>query len=126
MYDLEEMSSWTPDEVLVKIREQLPKDWELECGATEDGWIFATIKDGEGQEQWNDIHADAKLLFLDLLGWLMLRGEKVAHPAWRRTGEVDPNKRFQGKRQPTAVPDPDPDDLDPASVAEFHRQKDKQ
>lgn len=127
MYDLEEMATWTPDEVLAKIRDQLPKGWELECGVGEDNWVFAALKDGEGDEQWSETNVDAKLLFLDLLGWLMLRGEKVVHPVWQRTGEVDPNKQFRGKRQSRVDPDPDPEDLDPAAVAAFHRQhKDEQ
>lgn len=123
MYDVEEMATWTPDEVLAKIRDQLPKGWELECGVGEDNWVFATVKDGEGGDQWNETHVDPKLLFLDLLGWLMLRGAKVEHPAWHRSGEVDPNKQFRGKRQPKVAREPDPDDLDPAAVAEFHRRQ---
>jgi len=122
MYELEEMSAWTPDEVLVKIRENIPSGWGFHYGiSTEDNWVYAIVKDSEGVELFSETQGDPKILFLDLLGWLMLRGQKAQHPAWqRRSGEVNPNKRET--RQPKSSTEPEPADLDPVEVAEFFKK----
>ena len=118
-YSLEEMSAWTPDEALTKIKGHLPAGWDFKYWS-DGNWLHASLTDDEGVSKWRDQHGDPKLLFLNLLGWLLLRGQHAEHPAWqRRAGEVNPNER--AAPQPTTHSEPEPEDLDPSEVAKFHK-----
>ena len=117
-YSLEEMSAWTPEEIVLRIREELPKGWTTDYGYNkEDRLFFFTFLDGEGEERWSELGLTAQILFLDAYGWLTLRGKKPQHPVWQRRGEIDP--RTIGVPVPAVAREPvtDPEDVDPAEVA---------
>jgi len=117
----EEASTWTTKDVLVQIKAYLPSGWGFEY--THDlpsGWYSAYLRDGEpdSPKPWSGEHLDPKILFLDALGWLAVRGQKVKHPVWSRKGEVP-------LYHPTPIPvvstAPDPADLDPDEVEAVYK-----
>ena len=124
-YSLDDMASWSPDQVLAAIKRDLPAGWTLDYGYIDSGrGYYAQVDDGEGKQQWFDEHGDAKFLFLDLLGWLLYRDTKAAHPVWeRRRGEVDPNKTHgSGQRPQNTQPSADPEDLSPSEVTALYEK----
>jgi len=114
MFTLEETTTWTADDVFARIRLSLPLEWEWELTRDfQSGWLSAAIKDTEGKTQWLGEHTDAKILFLDALGWLRLRDHKIKHPVWKPRDQEVPLYR---PPVPVTTNIPDPPDLGPDEV----------
>lgn len=133
MYSLDEMSTWAPEEVLERIKLNLPKGWRVDyVFDNEERRFRCSFHDAEDKEKWSDQGVDPKILFLDALGWLMLRDKKPQHPAWqRRRGEIDPSQLGDRTTPKGSSPSQrvgvDPEDVDPEEVAAVyskHNQED--
>lgn len=112
MFSLEETTTWTAEDVLVRIRLSIPTTWKLNW-SFDGGWYHASLLDSEGGTQWSGEHPDQKFLFLDILGWLTVRDHKVKHPAWKPREQEVPLYR---PPVPSTSGIPDPPDLDPDEV----------
>jgi len=117
MFALAEVALWDIDETLQQLKAALPLGWKLTL-RVESGYSVAELHDEKGDCCWVSSNPDPKLLFLEGLGWLMVRDHKTIHPAWRpREHEVE-------LRVPNPVSDaPDPPDLDPSEVDAVYRRK---
>lgn len=115
MFTLAETTTWTADDVLLKIQEVLPEGWALKERFS--GYrYYADLFDQGGSNVWSGEQSDPRVLFLDCLGWLSLRGHKTKNPAWRaRSSEVPLH------RPPVSVATPDPPDLDPEEIAAVYK-----
>jgi len=112
-----EATTWTAEDVVVRIRKSLPAGWAF-SSKCEAGWWQASLVDAEGVGMWAGEHPDPKVLYLDALGWLTVRDQPVQHPVWKpRTGEVPLHRP-----EPTVMPSvADPADLDPDEVAAVYK-----
>jgi len=129
MLSLEEMTSWSPEDIRAAIAAELPLGWSFVPDVV-NSWVHAKIVDAEGTVLWEDSSADQRLLYFNAYGWLNLRSSQARHPAWRpRTKEVDPSERRSPREWPSEAEFkprahqggaeasiPDPEDLDPAEV----------
>lgn len=114
MFSLEEMASWTLEEVRHQIKELLPKGHKFGVRQLEgdEGWE-AHYEDAEGNVLWRRSGLDERVLLLDAFGWLFVQQRSRPAPGspW--------NKRPPVAQQPIEhrpVEIPDPEDLDPAEV----------
>jgi len=117
VFSLEETRTWTADDVCDRIRSVLPPGWQLER-ALKDGWHSLLVRDAEGVQQWFGEHPDPKLVGLDALGWLKLRGYRVKNPAWKPREQEVPHYQPQGV---VLSSQPDPADLDPDEINAVYR-----
>jgi len=117
MFTLAELALWDADETFQQLTAALPLGWKI--SAWEDsGYLVAELHDDKGESCWCKASPDAKLLFLDGLGWLMTRNHKTTNPVWR------PRARERELRVPNPISDvPDPPDLDPVEVAAVYRAR---
>jgi hypothetical protein len=112
MFRIEEITTWDAADALAVLKQHLPPGWQIEH-TWADGWYGVALKNDQGADVWVGGKSDPKLVYLDALGWLVLRDHKTQHPAWRpRTEEVALYRRTE----PVVVATPDPEDLDPAEV----------
>ncbi len=122
MFTIEETTTWTSEDVLARIRMELPKSWSIRH-VCENGWHRAELLDGEGKAQWAGEHADPKILFLDALGWMTFEGRETKHPAWKRRDQEVP--LYRPTLDAVSSPAPDPPDVDPDEVAAVYAPKPK-
>jgi hypothetical protein len=117
LFALEEAGSWTADDVFERLGLVLPSGWR--CEKTAEGeWHRIALLDAEGVQQWSGEHVDLRLLGLDALGWLRLRGHQVRNPAWRPRVEEVP---LQRPPMPLISVASDPADLDPDEVGAVYK-----
>ncbi len=114
MPSIEEISSWTIQEIIQEVVRLLPARQAL-VEARNEGWHVATIQetaaDAETKILWTDRNADRKLVLLNAFGWLWLRNQKPHHPAWK------PRDGGRPMRRPVhSAKVADPADLDPAEI----------
>ena len=123
MPSIEQISTWTIQEIVQEIGRILPAGQAL-VEAVTDGWHVATIERSEDATVlWTDRNADRKLVLLNAFGWLWLHNQKPKHPAWKPR-EGNRPARPHPTRGPRVA---DPADLDPdeiRSVYEKERKKD--
>ena len=121
---LEEMQTWSLDEIKTNISAYLPEGTVFKCA-----W-----SDGQGQWRgwferadevvWDQWGLDQRLLLLDAFGWCWMQRQPPRHPdsPWAaRQGRV-PMEAVRGR----AFDGREPEDLDPKevlSVYEAHRKK---
>lgn len=122
MPTLEEMTTWSADEVFEAIQQVLPKGWTLSCKRKQNSfWVRILEPAVEGQERvvvWEDYHIDQRILLFDAYGWLTVRDRP------KSPGGGDLSRRQQLAEQAAArwaqVPreaiPPDPEDVDPDEV----------
>lgn len=110
-----EVSTWSNDEIVQKVRELLPEGWQFKHLLDVDGAFRATIVDvASGLSQWSDEQADERLILLNAYGWLFVRKPTARNPRWVR-GEITVPVAQQ--TLPTVItPQPDPEDLDPEEI----------
>ena len=117
MINIEEASTWTTEEVLEKLQEAIPPSWKFEHALVEN-WCHAAIMDGEGEILWSGENVDPRVLFLEALGWYLVKDHKPTNPAWR------PRDREVPLHRPTTLETiPDPGDLDPDEVAAVYKDE---
>lgn len=117
MFTLAEVTLWDVEETLRRLTAALPPGWKLTV-RVESGYSVAEVCDAEGERRWLGSNPDPKLLYLEGLGWLMVRDHKPTHPAWR------PREREVVLRVPNPLSnESDPPDLDPEEVAAVYRAK---
>jgi hypothetical protein len=116
LFSLEETYTWTAEDALDRLKKSVPEGWRV-VHRVDAGWHRITLVNDEGEEQWVREQADAKILFLDALGWLRVKYHKTTHPAWRPRDQEVPLCR-----PPVGVSAPDPADLDPDEVASVYSQ----
>jgi hypothetical protein len=118
-FSVEEMTTWTADEAEAQLRKLLPEGWSLVL-RQEEGWFSAYVLDGLGELQWSDWNADRRLLCLNGVGVMWLRGQKPHHPAWR------PRRDNARPPTPPKADVADPPDLDPKEVQSVYgKRRDK-
>lgn len=122
MPTLEEVASWTLDQIRAHIHGLLPNGWVFDLQPHTDHWR-ASYKSDAGLEVWTDKHVDQRIILLNAYGWLwQKRDPKKVHPAWR----PQPTRRLIPVQHPAARV-PDPEDLDPSQVqsvySDPHRHK---
>jgi hypothetical protein len=112
MFSLEEISSWSLDEIRFHIRELLLKGQRFSVTPTEGGWV-ARIEDTGGTRLWEHSGWDERILLLDAFGWLWLRQQARPSPdsPWNRR-----NPLTQKSLELQLPPIPDPEDVDPEEV----------
>lgn len=115
MFSLAEATTWSADDVLAKIRTLLNQEWKL---STEiNNLVFEVVLENQdGIRQWSASGADSKLLYLDLLGWLWLRGYKPKSQAWI------PRDSMVLRRPERSTSYPDVPDLDPDEIAAVYKK----
>lgn len=119
MFSIEEVSTWSAEDVLVRIRKSIPNTWSI-THSFSNGWHSLLLLGEEGVVQWSGEHVDQKILFLDALGSFQLRSHKLTTPAWKpRDREV---ALYRPSEDFTAVFTPDPADLDPDEVAAVYKE----
>lgn len=111
MPSIEEIDSWTLQDIRTEIDRLLPAGVSFRLDAKE-GWMVAVIHQGD-DIYWTDQGADRRLLHLSAFGWLWTRGKKAGHPAWQTKHGADPAR--PNHRPPPGVA-PDPPDIDPETL----------
>lgn len=119
---IEEMTTWSTDEVLAHVLLSLPDGWKFDY-TTVDRLTAGHIYDDDGVEQWasEEPLPDVRMVFLDAYGWLQTRNATVRHPVWSRRGEID--RSMIAGRFGIQVDEPDPEHLDPTVIDEELRKK---
>jgi len=117
MFCLEEATAWIVDEVLDKLRTSLPSTWDFSYRVEEE-WYQAVLMDGEGVLQWSGSSPDPKLLFLDALGWILMRKHVVKNPVWKPREQEVPLYNSSTDAKDVI---PDPLDLDPDEIETIRR-----
>jgi len=124
MPTLDEMVTWTVEEIETNIGSTLPQGWTVEYNTTSQAFT-CHVKDETGAVVKMGAQPDKRVLLLDIYGWLYARSNMSRVPTmWNR--RQDPRLRpVVGKRTvPGAVETPDPDDLDPKAVRDLIQKKD--
>lgn len=122
MPTLEEMTTWSPDEVLQEIQRVLPKGWTLKSGTTKTGFHVSVLLPAvEGEERvlaWEDYHVDQRILLFNAYDWIVTRGGSsvpVKSPISRRQRLAQQaGTRWAEALRKEAVSDPE--DVDPDEV----------
>lgn len=115
MFTLAETTTWTAEDTLMKVREALPDGWTIRERFSGSKY-YADLFDQDGATMWSGEQEDPRLLFLDCLGWLSVRGYKTKNPVWKaRDTEVPLH------RPAISTSIPDPPDLDPDEVAAVYK-----
>ena len=120
MPTLEEVASWTLDQIRAQIHQLLPKGWKFDLQQHTDHWraFYRTEAD---VEVWADRHYDQRIMLLNAWGWLwQQRDPKKVHPAWR----PKPGRQLIPVVHPASQA-PDPEDLDPREVASVYSESDR-
>lgn len=125
MPSIEQIATWTVEEILGEIQRLLPEGTAF-VEAAKEGWHVATVQqrgaeNAEPQILWTDNGPDRRLVLLNAFGWLWLRGQKPKHPAWKPRG-TEPARRHPAGAFPTV---PDPPDLDPENVRSVYENPPK-
>jgi hypothetical protein len=122
MPTINEIASWTLEEIRIEILKILPAGWSFREGR-EERWVQAAFfKTGspETPPYWSDTHMDPRLLLLNAFGWLWVRCQKPKHPVWRPRSA--PSRVVA---RPTIPQVPDPSDLDPQRIRQVYEEKSK-
>jgi hypothetical protein len=117
MFSIAEATTWSADDTLAQVHARLPGGWKL----TErfiPSLLIVVILDAEGIQQWAGNGVDPKLVYLDCLAWLYLRGRQAPHPAWRPREQEVPLAR---PNRDVAITFQDVPDLDPEEVAAVYK-----
>lgn len=114
MISLSEMTTWSAEDALARLKIEVPSDWTVEVDASDEG-VSLVLSNSEGEQMWAGGHIEPKILFLDALGWLSTRSHAFS-PAWQpRTQEVPLHRpEIQQKMD-------DPPDLDPEEVEAVYK-----
>ena len=116
MFTLTEAAAWSVDETLLKVMEDMPVGWRFH-DRTVGNTFYAWVTDDSGAQVWSGEQQDRKLLLLDCLGWLRIRGHQTSNPMWRARASEVPLHR------PSIAPSPvpDPPDLDPDEISAVYK-----
>jgi hypothetical protein len=122
MPKLEEVASWTLDQIRAHIHGLLPEGWKFDLQPHTDHWL-ASYKTPANVEVWSGKHVDQRIILLTAYGWLWQKREpRKTHPAWI----PQPTRLLIPVLHPAATV-PDPEDLDPQAIqsvyADPHRRK---
>ena len=113
---LEEITTWTDEEVEAALELLLPPEWSFKVSETHEVWSV-TILDAEGAVVFVDCFPDRRMNLLNGYGFLWLRLYKPVNPNWvRRRDELRGPARRGFMHLPGSENLPDPEDFDPASV----------
>lgn len=126
MPSIEEIATWTIEEILGEIARLLPEGTVF-VEAAKEGWHVATVQqkgaeNTESQVLWTDNGPDRRLVLLNAFGWLWLRGQKTHHPAWKPRPGGKPARPHPFGPSPQV---PDPPDLDPKHVRSVYENPPK-
>jgi len=131
---IEEMTTWTADDVLQEIQRVLPEGWTLSSKALRDRFrvqILEAVVEGEERVlAWEDYHVDQRILLFDAYAWLVTLGQTpspVKGPLSRRQ-QLAEQAAVRWAGVPKGNIPPDPEDVDPAEVTavyEDFRSKEK-
>lgn len=117
MHTLEEMTTWTVDDVANAIRQGLPSGLVFDCGfdVAAGTWYvrFWRQQDDQKRVLFEDWGFEQRITYLNAFGWLWSQKQPAppAHSPWQRRGEVTV---AQVQRKAHNIPDPA--DLDPNEV----------
>lgn len=123
MPSLEDMQSWSKDEIKAHMVDILPEDTRFHCVWDQPSERFHGWFEREGDVAWDQWGFDERMLLLDAFGWCWTQRQPAGNPdsPWApRTGRV-PMEQVTRK----AVRMTDPEDVDPVevlSVYEAHRK----
>jgi len=113
MPTLEEMTSWSLDEIRLHIQRHLPADHQFFVEEGDFGWKVR-FEAPDGAQLWEQVGFDERVVLLDAFGWLWLRKsptEQAPGSPWVRRPDL---RQEHVVRPPTT--EPDPEDLDPDEV----------
>jgi hypothetical protein len=123
---LEEVTTWSPDEIRAAIRDLLPKGWAFEEKPfTEGSRRIRLLRPGEKEleVEWSEYHIDARLLLLGAYGHLWLRQHQPHRDSpWVRRN--NPTREAVTRRVNTSGRShiPDPADVDPDEVEAVYEE----
>jgi hypothetical protein len=119
MPTLDEMSTWTVDEINAQILKLVPASLKFELETHPDHWR-ASYKTENGVV-WSEDHYALRILLLSAYMWLHQRLHPVrVHPAWRPS----PSRPLVPVHPSGGSPPvPDPSDLDPAHIASVYAER---
>ena len=112
MATLAEMTAWSIEETRAEVDRLLPPGWAYRQSHV--GFFRGVICDADGVAQWDESHADERLLLLDAYGWLWTRSLSAPIQGLWATRRTELTSRTVGQH---AARVPDPEDLDPAELA---------
>jgi hypothetical protein len=114
MPQIEEISSWSIQEILDEIQRLLPEGTRF-VEAAKQGWCLASVQQVVGETDpkvlWSDGGPDRRLLLLNAFGWVWLHDQKPKHPAWRPRPGGRPARRHPSPSKVADPPDLDPDEI---------------
>jgi hypothetical protein len=116
---IEEMTAWTPDDIVAAIHVSKPPGTQFDCGFDQNAgtWFvrFWTELNGRKNVLFEDQGFEQRITYLNGYGWIWAR-QRPKPPStspWQaRRGEVQPNV-VQRRTRATAK---DPEDLDPEEI----------
>lgn len=127
MTTLEEVSTWSLDEIRAGIASKLPEGWVFEEKARPGGAVGVRIyrlsPEGTPVVEWQDIHIDSKYLLLGAFGFLWLRNiPRNPDSPWIRRS--NPTREAMTRRvNAFHCTTPDPPDVDPEEVQAVYKKK---
>jgi hypothetical protein len=129
MPQIEEISSWSIQEILDEIQRLLPEGTRF-VEAAKQGWYLASVQQvvpdvpnlPEPKVLWSDGGPDRRLLLLNAFGWIWLHDQKPKHPAWRPRSGGRPARRHPTGPFPKIA---DPPDLDPEEIRSVYEKPPK-
>lgn len=117
MHTLEEMTTWTVEDVDAAIKQGLTEGLFFDRGFDPQAgtWFarFWRLQDGQKRTLYEDWGFEQRITYLNAYGWLWAQKQPVpsAHSPWRPRGDVTV---AQVQRKARNIPDPA--DLDPKEV----------
>lgn len=128
MPTLEEMTTWSSDEVLQAIQAILPEGWTLSCKTEKSSFLVRILKPVvEGEERvvaWENYHIDQRILLFDAYGWLAVHDEPKVPGGGdlSRRQQLAEQAAARWARVPREAIPPDPEDVDPDEVNAVYEQ----
>lgn len=121
MPSIEEMSTWSSQEILDQTESLLPEGWDLSMEPHADGYWDVQVRrqddTPEGAVEFFDSHVDLKIALLNVYGALLARNRRPgATSTWETKQEL--TKRPVGIKSSGI---PDPEDLDPNEVESVYQ-----
>ncbi len=121
MPTIEEMSLWSPEDIVTNARVLLPVGWSFYPSYNQEVRVYeCTLRDNTEAVVWHEEHPDLRILLLDLYGWLHLQGQKKFSSMWVRSRQAPPGRPVVAHMGDSVNSEEYTEDTDPEFVRKFH------